>query len=87
MPHVHPLFRPQGFQVEASPGTYCWLRPDAAFRLGPAEYPAADWLGKDYKGRLVVARAGALCRVTKKEEFSVRDFNHDAPEPRSVSDR
>jgi hypothetical protein len=79
MPDVHPLFRPQGFQVEASPGTYCWPRPDAAFRLDPAEYPAADWLGKDHKGGLVFTRAGVLYRVTKKQECLVRDFNPDCP--------
>jgi len=87
VPEPHPSYRPQGFVTESLANCSADTRPNQEFRLDPAEYPGADWLGKDHKGRLVFARAGVLYRVTKKQEFLVRDFNPDVPEPRSVSVR
>ena len=81
MPDAHPLFRPQGFQVQAYPGMYCSPAPDAAFRFNPDEYPGAEWVGKDHQGRLVFYRAGILYRLLSNKEVLVRDFNPDVPPP------
>lgn len=74
LPSHHPDHAPRGLKIETDLDHY---GADRGFRA-TQKSKEADWIGKDHKGRRILARAGVLYYVNKnRREMMLRDFNGD----------
>jgi hypothetical protein len=81
LPKPHPSFHPHGLEIVGVPTDCSEIDPSKTFHLNSADYPGAEWVGKDHKGRVVFTRSGILYRLIRNQEIVVRDFNPDEPPP------